>query len=259
MNHPLLIAHPGGRYHFLRGIEPYSCGVVASPGSEIIRITPDHWLPWREGFDFIEAFLQREGLDRAALCALELRSPEPFSMAGFIEFNSGYCATLESWGLLLDGLNPVARTNIAPVDNPPPTPSLHAFSFVRPQSAARHHGLAPTFVVAGAGELRDALLDSDHIVRRGETSPAALLEKAAYVLDVMEERLHGLGVDWPHVTASDVYTAHPIDEPLRASIQRRLGPAARHGFCSHFSRPPVLEIEFEMDLRGPRCERSVTL
>ena len=40
-------------------------------------------------------------------------------MAGFIEFNQGYRTILEEWDLLLDGINPVARTNVAPAVAPP--------------------------------------------------------------------------------------------------------------------------------------------
>ena len=35
----MLLEHPRGNYHFLRGIDPYSCGVVANPGYEIIHAT----------------------------------------------------------------------------------------------------------------------------------------------------------------------------------------------------------------------------
>ena len=59
------------------------------------------------------------------------------------------CVILEGWGLFVDGVNPVARTNAAPEVAPPAEPSLHGFSFTRPSDDAA----PPTFVVAGAGEL----------------------------------------------------------------------------------------------------------
>ncbi len=253
------LPHPLGHYRFLRGIAPYSCGVIAAAGHEIVRVVPRQPFPWRDGFEFIDFFLRREGRARTDLCALELRSPAPWSMSGFIGFNRGYCAVLEGWGLLVDGLNPLARTNVAPVDAPPSVPSLHAFSFVRPIPATRaaSESPAPTFVVAGAGELREGILESERIVHRGDTSAAGLLAKASHVLEVMAERLHGLGVDWSKVTASNVYTAHVLDEPWRALLQRRLGPASRHGVCWHVARPPVLEIEFEMDLHAAAREWHV--
>lgn len=242
----MLISNPEGHYRFLKGIEPYSCGVVADPGWEIVHVTPAQYVEWRDGFDVIEQHLHRSGLKRSALCAMELRSPAPFSMEGFVDYNRDYRAVLEQWQLLVGGVNPVARTNVAPVVDPPQTVCVHAFSCVRPNAAIQR----PTFVVAGAGELRDGILDSKGITRRGESSSGALLEKAAYVLHVMETRLQKLGVKWRDVTHTNVYTAHPVDDSLRALLLRRMGPAARHGFIWHVTRPPVVEIEFEMDVRG---------
>ena len=110
----MLIAHPKGHYRFLQGIDPYSCGVVAEPGWEIVRVVLAEPLPWREGFERVDAHLAAEGCDRVSLCAMELRSPAPFTMQGFIDFNREYCAVLQAWGLYVDELNPVARTNVAP-------------------------------------------------------------------------------------------------------------------------------------------------
>jgi hypothetical protein len=41
----------------------------------------------------------------------------------------------------------------------------------------------------------EGTLDSRGIVRSGDTSAEAICEKARYVLEVMEERLRGLGAD----------------------------------------------------------------
>ena len=105
----MLIAHPKGHYRFLQGIDPYSCGVVAEPGWEIVRVVLAEPLPWREGFERVDAHLAAEGCERVSLCAMELRSPVPFTMQGFIDFNREYCAVLRAWGLYVDELNPVAR------------------------------------------------------------------------------------------------------------------------------------------------------
>jgi hypothetical protein len=247
------LANTSGHYRFLKGIEPYSCGVAADPDWEIVRVALREPVGWREGFDLADRCLRDSGVGRAALCAMELRSPAPFTMEGFIGFNRGYRTVIEEWNLLVDGLNPIARTNVAPTAFAPGEPSLHAFSYVRPNpSSAR-----PTFVIAGAGELRDGILESDRIVRRGDVSPQAMLEKAAYVLEVMDERLAGLGVDWSGVTSVNVYTAHPWDEKLRDLLLERIGAASRRGVCWHWTRPPVVGIEFEMDVRGVAHETVV--
>jgi len=242
----MLIPHPKGQYLFLKGIDPYSCGVLAVQGQEIVRVTLGKLMPWREGFDWVDDYLRRHGRDRFALCAMELRSPRPFTMQGFIQFNRGYCDVLKQWGVYVDGLNPVARTNVAPVFDPPATPSLYAFSFTRPVSTATR----PTFVVAGAGELRDGILEAGRIVRPGETTPDAMAEKATYVMGVMEERLKGLGVAWDRVTAVDVYTAHPMDSLIRTTLLPGFGAAVRHGLHLFPAHPPIEDIEFEMDVRG---------
>ena len=245
-----LLANPKGNYHFLSGIDPYSCGVVADAGHEVVHATLRTPLPWREGFERIDAHLAAAARSRHALCAIQLRSPEPFTMAGFIEFNVGYCDLVKSWDLYVGDLNPVARTNVAPEDFPPEAVSLHAFSYTVPAEPE-----APrTFVVAGAGELRAAALDADTIVRRGEVGPDAMREKARHVVAIMEERLVGLGAGWDQVTTTDLYTVHLLEGLLEDAVLPTVGPAARHGMIWIPSRPPIREIEFEMDLRGVRTQ-----
>lgn len=241
-----LVSHPVGHYRFLPGIAPYSCGVIADSGREIVHVTLQGPLPWRDGFDWVDQFLRDQGRQRAELCAMELRSPRPFTMQGFVEFNRGYCAVLEEWGVFVDGQNPIARTNVCPIDLDATQPFLHAFSFVRPNPALQRR----TFIVAGAGELMDGTLVNDGIVRRGEISPEAIAEKARYVGNVMTERVRGLGVKWEDVTAVNVYSVHPFHSLMETMLLPNLTAARRHGIHWHYTRPPVLEIEFEMDLHG---------
>ena len=88
------------------------------------------------------------------------------------------------------------------------------------------------------------------IVRKGETSPDAMKEKARFVMNIMGERLRGLGGDWSRVTVLDVYTAHPIHSFLMDELLNPAGPAAIHGVRWFPSRPPVEGLEFELDMRG---------
>lgn len=245
-----LVACPAGRYRFLPGIDPYSCGVVVDPGHEIVHATLQVPVPWRQGFALIDDHLRALGRPRAALCAIALRSPAPFSFDGFAEFNRGYRALLGKWNLLIDGLNPIARTNVAPVVGPPAEPSLYAFAHTVPGQAPG----PPTFVVAGSGELRPGPMAAEAVVRRGETSPAALAEKADTVMAEQERRLRALGVGWGDVTAVDVYTAHPIHSFLAVRVLAVMGPAAIHGVHWHLSRPPIADLDYEMDARGVRQE-----
>lgn len=245
-----LTDHPIGHYRFLPGIAPYSCGVVSSPGHEIVHVTLQRPIAYRTGFDRIAEFLVAEGRPKAALCAIELRSPQPFSFPGFAEFNAEYAAILQRWGVFVDGVNPIARTNVAPVVHPPTEPVLYGFSFTRPCLGNR----PLTFVVAGAGELPEGFLSREHIVALGNTSPEGLAIKAKFVMDLMETRLRGLGADWPLVSIVDVYTAHSLTPLLPEILLGRIGSASIHGTTWHFSRPPIEEIEYEMDVRGTRTD-----
>jgi hypothetical protein len=239
---------PAGQYRFLPGIDAFSSGVVAMPGHEIAHVTLQAPIPYRDGFALIDGHLRAAGRPRAALCAIELRSPRPLSFGGFDEFNRGYHAILEDWGLLVDGANPIARTNVAPVVGAPAEPSLYGFSYTTP---TREPGAA-TFVVAGSGDVRGRA--PADIVRRGETSPAALAEKAAFVIETQQARLAALGGTWTDVTAVDVYTPHPIHAFLADAVLRAMGPAAIHGVHWFLSRPPIEGLEYEMDMRGVRRE-----
>src|SRR5690349_17404152 len=108
----MLVENKRGNYSFLRGIAPYSAGVVAAPGYEIVHARLRRYLPLRAGFDAAEAHLKSTRRPLQSMCGMELRSPKPFSFAGFNQFNAGYVEVLKKWDILLDGLNPVARTNI---------------------------------------------------------------------------------------------------------------------------------------------------
>jgi hypothetical protein len=97
-------------------------------------------------------------------------------------------------------------------------------------------------------------LAHEAIIRVGDTSSEAMIQKASFVLERMETRLHGLGADWSEVTAVDIYTIHALDRILPTLILRRIGSAGALGVHWYFSRPPIVGIEFEMDLRGVRTE-----
>ncbi|MEZ4660235.1 MAG: hypothetical protein R2911_21975 [Caldilineaceae bacterium] len=247
-----LLDNTRGNYHFFTGIAPYSGGVKAMPGYEIIHATLRQPIPYRQGFERIVAHLNARGRPIAALCAVELRSPEPFSFAGFIEFNNGYRDLLAELDLLAGEHNPIARTNIAPAIAPPPEPSLYGFSYTVPAADTS----TPTFIVAGAGDLNDqANLTPAAIVRPGETSVDAMRAKAAVVLAEMSARLTGLGLGWANVTTANIYTVQPLHPILAQPIFSTLaGAASTHGVHWHYSYPPIAGLEFEMDVRSVRHE-----
>lgn len=246
-----LIDNPRGGYRFLTGIAPYSSGVLAAPGYEIVRVTLYAPLPYRSGFELIERYLAEQGRPRAALCGVELRAPSPWSFEGFADFNADYQGLLAAWNLLIDGHNPLARTNVAPQIAAPSLPALYAFSYSRPSAMP---DLPATFVIAGAGELPEGVLSAEAIVRGGEITAAAIEAKATFVMGLMRGRLAGLGAAWADVTAVNLYTLHSPEPFLGNVILEPLGPAAIHGVHWHYSRPPIAGLEFEMDMRGVRRE-----
>ncbi len=105
--------------------------------------------------------------------------------------------------------------------------------------------------------MRDRGVGVEGIVRYGETSAEAMGEKAAHVMQTMQARLQGLGVAWADVTTIDIYTAQPIDTFLADTVLAPAGAAAIHGVRWFPSRPPVIGLEYEMDLRGVAREMLV--
>jgi hypothetical protein len=238
---------PGG-YRYIPSVFQYSAGVIAAPGFDMVRVRLNGNPPLAQGFSLIEQFLKREGRPLAAFCACELRSPAPFDEAGFRAFNRLYVETLQRWGISDGETNPVARTNVCPVIDPPSEPSFHAFAFTVERPAER-----PGFVVAGSGESVEGKANyRDHTIRLGDVSPGALRDKARFVLGEMERRLRHLGVGWEATSAVQAYTIHDLHPFLAEEIVRR--GAARSGLTWHFTRPPVVNLEFEMDCRGAAQE-----
>lgn len=246
----LPVFQPGG-YRYIPAVFQYSGGVVAEPGFMLERVTFDRPLPLVEGFARAEAIMRAAGRPTTAFAACELRSPAPFTESGFRAFNEVYVGTLSAWGIFDGTTNPVARSNVCPGIAPPAEPSLYAFTFTRLADGAAR----PTFVVAGSGEAAEGHTNyRDHIVRLGDTSPAGIAEKARWVLGEMERRLGLLGFGWQHTTGVQVYTVHDF-HPVAAGI----APAAAwsHGLSWQYCRPPIVDIEFEMDCRGLAVDRAV--
>lgn len=70
---------------------------------------------------------------------------------------------------------------MCPVSAAPGEPSLYAFAFAY---TALGHTPAPTFIVAGAGELADRAQGPEGIVRHGDSSPEGMREKARFEMDL---------------------------------------------------------------------------
>ncbi|HZP75441.1 MAG TPA: hypothetical protein VFB45_04805 [Pseudolabrys sp.] len=238
-----------GNYRFISGVFQYSAGVAAQPGYRLTHVRLREPLPLGQGFARVEEIIGAAGRPLTAFAACELRSPAPFTEAGFKSFNELYVGTLARWGIYDGKTNPVARSNVCPAIDPPREPSLYAFSFTEPDANA-----PPSFVVAGSGEAEEGHANyRDHIVRLGDVGPSGLREKARFVLAEMERRMGALGFAWKDANAVQLYTVHDIHPFAAEEIVRR--GAARNGFTWHYCRPPVVDIEYEMDCRGVALER----
>jgi hypothetical protein len=242
---------PGDGYRYIPAVFQYSAGVSALPGFRIERVRFADPVPLMQGFARIAAYLQGIGRPLTAFCACELRSPGQFTEEGFRQFNLGYAKVLEEWGILAEGYNPVARSNVCPELTPPAEPGFHAFSFTVPEDGAPH-----SFATAGSGESTEGKGSyAEQTIALGDTSPVGLRRKASFVLGEMERRMAALGGSWATATGVQVYTVHDIHPFLGDELVQR--GAARQGVTWHHCRPPVVNLEYEMDVRGLPLERVI--
>jgi len=232
-----------GNYRFIPGVFQYSAGSAALSGYEIERVRFDRWLPLAEGFAAAARYIEAAGRPLTSFCACELRSPAAFTDDGFRKFNEHYVKTLAEWGIYDGATNPVARSNVCPEIDPPAEPSFYAFSFTRPSE-----GASPTFVIAGSGESQEGNKSyAERTVRYKDISADGIAEKVRYVVGVMEKRMAEFGAGWKDATATQTYTVHDFYPVFADAIVRR--GAARASLSWHFARPPVIDLEYEMDCR----------
>jgi hypothetical protein len=250
------VFEPGG-YRYIKAVFQYSGGVAAEPGYEIERARLARPLRLADAYAAVEAHLKALGRPTTAFAACELRSPVQFTEQGFIDFNRVYVKTLARWGIYKeDGatfVNPVARTNVCPMYDPPVEAVMHAFSYTVP--ARRTGGLSrASFILAGGGERKRGVTGSPQecIVRYGDTSPEGMREKVRFVLHEMERRLELLGLSWKDAVTTQVYTVQNIGH-LVGEVIAAAGAGAG-GLLWTYARPPVEGLEFEMDVRGAARE-----
>jgi hypothetical protein len=212
-----------GNYRFIPAVFQYSSGACALPGFEIERVRFDR--------------------------------PAAFTEAGFLAFNQHYVKTLSEWGIFDGATNPVARSNVCPEIDPPDAPSFFAFSFVRRIEGQRRPA-TPDFVIAGGAEARGGAGSyPERIVRYRDLSPEGWKEKVGFTVREMESRLAAFGFVWGDTTAAQAYTVHDFHPVMMEELVSR--GAARSGLTWHFARPPVVDLEFEMDCR--RVSREMVI
>jgi hypothetical protein len=251
----MLLDNAKGNYKFIRGYgTPFSSGALANPGFEIVHATFKPLAGLANGYGLIERHLRDAGRPINAVCGIELRVPAALTPAGFDEFNRPYIERLTAWGLLIEGLNPVARTNVAPAASPIAEPSIYGFYYTVPAvSAAR-----PAFVLAGVPEVASREGGKREVVAAGDISLEGLRRKNACILEALNGLLSEMKLGWSEATAVNLYTVHDLHPLFATDLLPALGAAANRGIRWHYARPPVIGLELEIDGYAAREELALT-
>ena len=84
-------------------------------------------------------------------------------------------------------------------------------------------------------------------MRYRDLSADGLMEKVRFTTREMENRLGAFRFGWKDTTAVQAYTVHDFHPAMTDELVRR--GATRSGLTWHFARPPVIDLEYEMDCR----------
>jgi hypothetical protein len=252
MGGPLAVENAVGGYEFIPGAPFASNGVIASPGMTIERGVFAEPMLLPEGFEEVRRYLDRAGRPVEALCGFDLRLPTAQTLEAFLAFNGEYLAQLDAWELLRDGSSPLARTNVAPVSGAPARPAVLAFSYT-----VDSRSTGETFVVSGAAEVPDDATGPQDVVRLGEATADALLEKLRFVVGMVADRVGALGAQWDNAVAVHLYTAHDLAFSLVREVLSERGIVPVQGISWHDAAPPVDVLELEVDVRRYGREVSV--
>jgi hypothetical protein len=248
----MLVENTAGNYSFIRGIGPFSSGVVARPGFEIVHAAFKPFVPLQAGYDLVASHLRESSRPITAICGFHLRLPGVLSREAFDEFNRPYIERLRSWGLEIDGANPVARTNVALEVRPVTEPVIAGFYYT-----IASDGRVPTFVVSGVPEIASREVGVQ-IVARGDVSPEGMRKKAECVMGAIASRLAEMRVSWDDATAINLYTVQEPHSTMTQTILPAIGRGAQVGVTWHYSRPPVTGLELEIDVHAVRKELVLT-
>jgi hypothetical protein len=230
----VLIHSPSGNYRFLAAEgRPFSGGVVADEGYDLVHARFERPVPLEAGLAGAVRHVVAAGRTAHAIAGLELRIPGPLSSEGFDDFNRAYVSSLTSLGVVVDGLMPAARTNVAPAVNGVSEPSVYAVTYTTPARRGR-----PGFLLSGVPET--------------EGNNAA--EMVRSIMKVLSARLDELGATWADATAIQLYGIHDFQDALMKDGLSQMGRAAIHGILWFPSRPPIESLKFEIDLRSTGAE-----
>ena len=218
----MLLDNPKGNYKFVRGYgAPFSSGALANSGFEIVHATFKPLARLADGYGLIERHLREAQRPLNAVCGIELRIPAALTPAGFDEFNRPYIERLTAWGVMVDGLNPVASTNVAPASSPPRRPSLYGFYYTVPAWAPRVRPscspACPRWPRAKAAK---------EVVAAGDVSLEGLRRKTACIMEALGGLLGEMKLGWSEASAVNLYTVHDMHPLFASDLLPALGAAA---------------------------------
>ncbi len=239
-----------GNYWYLPFIPGFSAGVAAGAGGEVVHVQFLKLLSLTEAFDTISEYLESVGRPPQSLCGMELRSPAPMELDYFDSFNEEYASLMDRFEVRIDGMSPVARTNVAPHFGAPTEIGVHGFSFVETKDGAEE---ASTYVIAGGADMNE---DDGSLIPFDVTGGKDVeWDKVKWVVDDMRARIEALGISRRDPTVVNVFTALKLGTESEAAIVGLMEGAAYRGYHQWLSRPPVVGLDFELDVRRVHVER----
>ncbi|MEA2637497.1 MAG: hypothetical protein QOE18_554, partial [Chloroflexota bacterium] len=223
-----------GGYRFIAAPgRPFSGGMVAVPGFDLVHATFQRPLPLAEGLEAARRHVAQASRPVQAIAGFELRIAAPYKPDGFEVFNHAYVESLTHMGLVVDGLMPAARTNVAAVVGGVSEPRLYAFTYTVPGNPG-----GPAFLMSGVPEEEPGDLES-------------MLDS---MMRMLSSRMAELGVTWQGATAIQLYGVEVVQGLLADYVLKHLGPAAVHGIHWFPSLPPIEDLRLEIDVRSAGTE-----
>jgi hypothetical protein len=95
------------------------------------------------------------------------------------------------------------------------------------------------------------------IIADGDTSPAAMQQRALYTIDVIGTKLIELGLSWKDANQIMIFHVHEIPDLFGKKLLGSLGESLRQGVVVYRARPPIAGTEVELEVRGARRELIV--
>jgi hypothetical protein len=226
---------PGNYRALVAPGRPFSEGIVADPGHDLVHAVFLRPVPLHQGLEAAAQHVQAAGRPVTALAAFELRLPAPLGREDFDAFNRPYAERMRALGLVSGDELVTARTNVAPTIAGVTERSLHAFTYTVPGSD--RPGAA--FRLSGATETRHDGSEGDQLQS---------------IVEELQGRLGELGVSWDDATAISVYgrTSSGL-----AGVRKSFRTAALRGLTWFAALPPLDGFAYEIDAQGVGTELVV--